>query len=248
MRILPTAAPVATTDALRGARPDHRSVRPREAELSERLADARGSEVVFVAHCLLDENARYLGGAFHPGAVPVLVELLQCGVGVFQLPCPEQRAWGGLLKPWMLRTYGLRGSRLYPARGQLFRIFVAYTRLRYRLLARHAARDIGDFRRAGVRVLGVVGVGGSPSCGTTTTLDLREAFEIVASCPLARIDRTTVNERVVLGCRTPGEGLFTGALKRELARRGIDVAFVDYDLAAEIRGARQDVFQRLCGT
>jgi hypothetical protein len=96
-----------------------------------------------------------------------------------------------------------------------------------------------------VRVLGVVGVGGSPSCGANTTLDLREAFEILASCPLARIDRATVNERAVLGCRTPGEGLFTRALKRELARRGTDVPFVDYDLADEIRGARQDVLERL---
>jgi uncharacterized protein YbbK (DUF523 family) len=201
--------------------------------------------VVFVAHCLLDENARYLGGAFHAGAVPELIELLQRGVGVVQMPCPEQRAWGGLLKPWMLRAYGLRDSRLYRLRGPLFRVFVAHTRLRCRLLARRTARDIEDFHRAGVRVLGVVGVGGSPSCGAGTTLDLREAFEILASCPLARIDRATVNERVVLGCRTPGEGIFSHALKRELARRGTDVPFVDYDLADEIRGVRQDVLERL---
>ena len=189
-----------------------RSVRSREAELSARLADARGREVVFVAHCLLDENARYLGGAFHSGAVPELIELLQRGVGVVQMPCPEQRAWGGLLKPWMLRAYGLRDSRLYPVRGPLFRAFVAYTRLRYLWLARRTARDIEDFRRAGVRVLGVVGVGGSPTCGAGTTF---------------------------------GEGLFSRALERELARRGIDVPFVDYDLAGEMRGMRQDVFKRL---
>jgi hypothetical protein len=60
-----------------------------------------------------------------------------------------------------------------------------------------------------------------------------------ASTPLAHIDRTAVNERVVIGCRTPGEGFFSHALKRELARRGIDVPFVDYDLVGEIRGARQ---------
>lgn len=237
-----------TTDAERVARPHASDVRPREAQLSERLRDARGREVVFVAHCLLDENARYLGGAFHTGAVPELIELLQRGAGVVQMPCPEQQSWGGPLKPWMLRAYGLRGTWLYPARAPLFRIFVAYTRVRYRLLARRTARDIAGFQRAGVRVLGIVGVGGSPSCGATTTLDLREAFEILAACPLAQIDRTVVNERVVLGCLAPGEGLFTRALKRELARRGIDVAFAEYDLAGEIRGTRQDVFERLVAT
>jgi hypothetical protein len=148
----------------------------------------------------------------------------------------------------MLRAYGLRGTPLYRVRAPLFRSFVAYTRWRYRLLARRTARDIHDFHSAGVRVLGVVGVGGSPSCGAATTLDLRAAFEIVASCPIARIDRTTVNERVVLGCLTPGEGLFTRALEQELARRGLDVPFVDYDLAAEMRGVHQDVVERLLAT
>jgi hypothetical protein len=39
--------------------------------------------VVFVSHCLLDENARYLGGAFHPGAVPEMIGLLRRGVGLY---------------------------------------------------------------------------------------------------------------------------------------------------------------------
>ena len=222
-------------------------MRTREARLSRRLADARGGEVVFVSHCLLDENVRYLGGAFHSGPAPELIDLLAAGVGVYQMPCPEQRAWGGVLKPRMLRAYGLRGSALFAVRGLLFRLFVAQTRLRYRLLARRVAHDVDDFLRSGVRVLGVVGVGGSPSCGSTDTLDLREAFEIMARCPLAQIDRTTVNERVVLGCRTPGEGLFVRALRRELARRRVDVPFVDYDLALEMRAARQPVTQLLRG-
>jgi hypothetical protein len=34
--------------------------------LIERLADARSNKVIFVSHCLLDENVRYLGGAFMP--------------------------------------------------------------------------------------------------------------------------------------------------------------------------------------
>jgi hypothetical protein len=98
-----------------------------EVLLSERLADARGREVVFVSHCLLNENTRYLGGAFHRGAVPEMIELLNSGVGLSQMPCPEQRAWGGVLKRRMLRAYGLRDSALYPMRGALFRLFVWQT-------------------------------------------------------------------------------------------------------------------------
>jgi hypothetical protein len=62
--------------------------------LSERVVDARGKHVVFLSHCLLDENVRCLGGAFHSGAVPGTQALIRSGVGICQLRCPEQRAWG----------------------------------------------------------------------------------------------------------------------------------------------------------
>lgn len=219
-----------------------------EQQLYERLADARGREVVFVSHCLLNENARYLGGAFHRGAVPEMIEMLRSGVGVYQMPCPEQQAWGGVLKRRMLRAYGLRDSALYRFRGALFRLFVWHTRVRYRRVAARVAADIEDYSRAGVRVLGVVGVGGSPSCGVNTTLDLRRSFEAVAACPLAMIDRRTVNERAVVACRAAGEGLFIRALKRELKRRRVDVPFVEYDLIAEMRGEPQpEHWTRLSG-
>ena len=88
-------------------------------------------------------------------------------------------------------------------------------------------------------VLGVVGVGGSPSCGVSSTLDLRRSFETVAACPLGLIDRDTVNERAVVACAVAGEGLFMRALRSKLARSGVDVPFVEYDLIAEMRGLPQ---------
>ncbi len=51
----------------------------KETMLSERLRDERGKRVVFVSHCLLNENTRYLGGAFHSGGVLEIVELQRLG-------------------------------------------------------------------------------------------------------------------------------------------------------------------------
>lgn len=71
--------------------------------LCERLADERSGRVAFVAHCLLDQNVRYLGGAWRPGCVSEAVRpLMDGGVGIVQLPCPEQRVWGGVLKRRLL--------------------------------------------------------------------------------------------------------------------------------------------------
>jgi hypothetical protein len=50
-----------------------------------------------------------------------------------------------------------------------------------------------------------------------------------------------MNEKAVLGCRRPGEGLFITALDRELRRRRLTVPAFEHDLAAELRGKPQRV-------
>ena len=205
--------------------------------LTSRLADDRSRRVVFLSHCLLNENTRYLGGAFRRGAVDELVEAyLREGVGIYQMPCPEQRAWGGVLKRYTLFFYGAGGTwrrLLVPA---LMPLFTRYTRWVYASIARTVARDVEDYVRSGFDVVGIVGVGASPSCGVCTTLDPRRSAAAAASCPLARIDRGFVNRAVVEAAVVDGEGIFMTELRRRLERRGIDVPFLEHDLIAEMHG------------
>ena len=56
---------------------------------------------------MLNQNVRYQGGATRPGAVDEVVARLQhAGVGIVQMPCPEQRAWGGADKRYTMPAYG----------------------------------------------------------------------------------------------------------------------------------------------
>ena len=121
----------------------------------------------------------------------------------------------------------------------LFGLFLFSTQLHYWLMARRVAREIEQYRDAGVAVAGVVGIGASPSCGVHTTLDMRRSFETIAACPLAAVDTAMINERVVTTCQVPGEGLFVRALRRQLRRRKIDVPFLEHDLILEMQGRRQ---------
>ena len=170
-------------------------------DVFERLADERSRRVIFVSHCLLNENTRYAGGAFRPGTVTELVTLVvQNGWGIYQMPCPEQRAWGGVLKRHLLRAYGAEPGVLYKLRRPLLHRFIAYTRLVYGRMARRVALDIADYQRSGFEVIGVVGVGASPPCGLATTLDMTRSFDVLATCPLAFLDRKLMNERAVVDC------------------------------------------------
>ncbi len=205
--------------------------------LLEKLEDERSKQVIFVSHCLLNANTRYLGGAFRPGGVDELVDAFQRdGMGFCQMHCPEQRAWGGVLKRYMLPIYGSQGTLLYRLRHVLLPLFLWYTRWRYRRLAQEVVRDIEDYVRSGFEVVGIVGVGGSPSCGVWSRLDLRRSLEVVAGCPLARFDRRVMNEEAIAACLSEGEGLFIAAIQRELRRKRLSIGWYEHDLLSEITG------------
>lgn len=217
----------------------------RAEQLRSQLADARGGRVVFLSHCLLNENVRYLGGAGRAGAVSEVINgYLAGGTGVCQLPCPEQRAWGGVLKRRMLLAYGSAGTLRAPTARLLLRPFTWYTRYVYARLARAVTRDVLDYRRCGVEVAGLVGIGGSPSCGVRTTLDLPAAVKALTRCPAARLDRRALNEDIIAANVRPGEGLFIRAIRRRLARAGAGIPLAEHDLLAELgvrpgRGGRE---------
>ena len=111
----------------------------------------------------------------------------------------------------------------------------------YRRLARAVAADISDYAESGFTVIGIVGVGASPSCGVATTLDLRRSFDVMANTAPEGLDRRAVNREVVLAARRVGTGIFIATLERQLRRRGLDVPLFEHDLALEMRGAHQRV-------
>ena len=210
-------------------------MRRRVERLRRQVVDERGGRVVLLSHCLLNQNVRYLGGATHPAMIDEVVDgLRRRDVGVVQMPCPEQAAWGGVLKPRLLAAYGGGGTVRGPVVRLLLRPFLRYTRIVYGRLARAATRDVLDYRRSGVEVVGLVGIGGSPSCGVRTTLDLGRAVDRLTRCPLAELDRRRLNEDVVAANVVAGEGMFTCALRRRFEGAGLTVPRDEYDLLGEL--------------
>lgn len=212
-------------------------MQPTSRLLLDQLQDKRSKRVIFVSHCLLNENTRYPGGAFRRGGVDELVNgWQQGGLGLCQMHCPEQRTWGGVLKRSFLPFYGSKGTLLYRLRHQLLPLFLHYTQWKYQRLAKEVVRDIQDYVRSGFEVVGIVGVGGSPSCGVWNSLDLRQSLEVIAGCPLAQLDRRVMNEEAVTGCLSTGEGLFVAALQHQLKRRHLTIRWYEHDLLREITG------------
>ena len=117
--------------------------------------DARSKKVMFVAHCILNQNARINTCAYTPAAIPKIPEcLLRRNIAIIQMPCPE------------LACLGL-------GRGGPEQIYDQLSTPGDRRYLRSIARDVVyqamQYRKQGFRVLGVLGIDGSPSCGVDIT-------------------------------------------------------------------------------
>lgn len=112
----------------------------------EKLRDERSRKVIFVAHCVLNESTRWLGGAFRRGCIDEIVDQIQdLGIGIVQMKCPEQQAMGGVVKTWEWRMLGARDSLLYRFKGLVLPLFLWNVKRIYRKIAGEVVRDIEDY-------------------------------------------------------------------------------------------------------
>jgi len=111
--------------------------------------DARARRIAFVAHCWLNLNTRFPGGGPYPGAQPEVVKaLVESGVGIVQMPCPEQR------------TFGLEKHTFGDLPAEV-------VRTRFQEVAEGVVADLAEYRGLGFDVVAVIGMDPSPSCGVT---------------------------------------------------------------------------------
>lgn len=117
------------------------------------VADDRSGRMVFLIECLLNQNARDRGAARSPAAERELVDLLlDAGVGLVQMPCPE--------------TYCL-GFERKRAPGQSLRqaLEAEQPAACCRHLATIAARRIQTYLEQGYEVIAILGGNvQSPGC------------------------------------------------------------------------------------
>lgn len=203
--------------------------------LTEKLKDERSKKVIFVAHCILNENTRYLGGAFRKGCIDEIIDEIQNqGIGLVQMKCPEQKAWGGVLKKYMWQPTGSKNTLLYKLKGGLLPFFIWNTKRIYRKIAKEVVAEIKDYTESGFEVVGIIGVAGSPSCGVSTTLDIKKSVEFLANTDIDDLDRKKMNESGIKELLIEGKGFFIEVLKDELRRKNITVKFYEHDLVSEM--------------
>ncbi len=174
---------------------------PADAERAQdTLWDGRSGRIVVLAHCLINQNSVAPGLARAGGIIGALVKmLLENDVGIIQLPCPET-GFMGLRRFWQsIEQYSSTGFKKYCRR-----------------IAAEVSDILEEYVRNGFKILGVIGIAGSPSCG----------IHHVSSNPEWMGDPSRVKGETT---RVKGRGVFMEELFKELKSRGIELPGIDYD-------------------
>jgi uncharacterized protein YbbK (DUF523 family) len=210
--------------------------------LQEKLKDTRGKRVIFLSHCLLNENTRYLGGAFRRAGVDELIDKLQeRSIAVVQMKCPEQKAWGGVLKKDMLQGYCIKGTWFNLFRKPYTTYFIWKTKRSFQRQAKEVVAEIKDYVESGYEVVGVVGVKGSPSCGYSESLDLKKSSEFVANLDLNTLSQDYFNEHCYRNCLVKRSGLFFDELQKQLSCSGLKIKLLEHNLLYEMKDIENKV-------
>lgn len=128
--------------------------------------DGRSRRVVFLAHCLLNQNAISDGTAVYPAAFRQIVRFfLKREIGIVQMPCPELSCLGldrgdpaGATRPVVVENTRIRAA-------------MRQADDRLNALVDHVMQQILAYHRYGFEIVGILGVNRSPCCGVETTSD-----------------------------------------------------------------------------
>ena len=161
--------------------------------------DGRSRKVAFLAHCLLNQNAISDGTAVRPAGFPEMVSyLLEHGVGIVQLSCPELLCLGldrgdpqGAERPVVEENTRIRRAMAQAGPSR-----------RLAQLVEDTMAQLLEYRRYGFQVVGILGANRSPCCG---------------------VDTTSQDDQEV-----PGMGVFLEALSHRLEEVGWQIPMVGF--------------------
>lgn len=161
------------------------------------MEDKRSKKIVVVSHCILNQNAKVEGLSRFPGVITPIVDfLVKSGAGIIQMPCPETTYLG--IRRWqhVKEQYDTPAFREH-----------------CRKLASSVVDQLEDYQESGYKIMAVLGMNGSPSCGVDRT-------------PRNPTWGGMIPEKLPKQEQVPEKGVYMETLEAEMKRQKLDIPII----------------------
>ncbi len=163
-------------------------------EVNPKVTDKRSEKIIFLTHCVLNQNAKVRGIAKYPGAITPLIQFfLEEGIGMYQMPCPEMMYLGNMRWGSVKDQYNTPMFRKHCMR-----------------IAEDVADQTENYIQCRNEVLGYIMMDGSPVCGLNRTPRPKNEKYMWGGMTWYVPESENVRE----------SGVYCGILKDTLAARG----------------------------
>jgi predicted secreted protein len=201
-----------------------------EEKVPMEFTDKRGKGIIYLNHCLLNQNTRAPGAAFRKAASNELIHiLLKNELNIEQLPCLECIGTGGIQRKSLDRFLPLISISIDQGWFTLIRPLIRMRLYQYRRLCKKMALKsvdaINQFLNAGCTVTGIIGMNDSPTCGVTKSLDFTELVKRMA------IERNSAIslKKIIQDALIDAPSYFMGSIIDELKKRGMDIQVIGFE-------------------
>lgn len=165
----------------------------------------RTKNIVVVCHCILNCNSKVEGLSEYKGALDFTKKLVDEGVGIIQLPCPEMILFG--IKRW--------GH----SKEQFDNMFY---RNQCRIMLLPYIMQFEGYINSAYNIKGIIAIDGSPSCGYTKTCSSPIWFGELSGC--SNLENKINDIKCI-----EGMGIFMNELVNMLKEHNIDIPIIPLD-------------------
>lgn len=165
----------------------------------------RNREIVVVCHCILNCNSKVEGLSEFKGVQSIIIDLINNGYGIIQLPCPE------------MIMYGI--NRWGHAKEQFDNLFF---REQCRQMLIPYVRQFDGYLKNNYNIKSIIAIDGSPSCGYNKTCSSKNWFGELSGCNGLK---NKINDIQMVD----GKGVFIEELEKLLDEYNLEIPIVGFD-------------------
>jgi len=200
-----------------------------------KFEDNRKKEIIFLSSCILNQNNRFPGIAVHKGAINNLIEpFLKEGIGIEQLPCLECMGWGGVSRKNIFRflpsIFRHSNSKLMKLSSKIW--ISKYQRL-CKKEAKRIVKRIENYILNGYKIIGIIGMNDSPTCGVTNTINLLNSIFHYREFKIELKDFQSPNiekmKKIIPKMLIEGQGIFMKELISKIRKKKSDILIIGFD-------------------
>ncbi|MBY2477229.1 hypothetical protein KWV16_10050 [Clostridioides difficile] len=171
----------------------------------------RNREIVVVCHCILNCNSKVEGLSEFKGAQSIVIDLINNGYGIIQLPCPE------------IMMYGI--NRWGHVKEQFDNMFF---REQCRQMLLPYIMQFDEYLKNNYDIKSIIAIDGSPSCGYNKTCSSKTWFGELSGC---RDLKNKINDVQVVN----GKGIFIEELEKLLNEYNLNIPIVGFNESGEYK-------------